>query len=226
MCDPNHTPKRILITAGPTREPIDAVRYIGNRSSGRMGVALAAAAVAAGHPTTLALGPASSAASESSLLTVRRFQTTTDLANLLAELWPAADVLIMAAAVADFRPRRTDEHGKISRGDGALTLELEPTPDLLASLAPLTRPDQLVIGFALEPEDRLEASARDKLRRKALHAIVANPLETMDAPTVTARVLLANGDELAPAPDLAKSAFAGWLIRQLPAIAIAGASST
>lgn len=204
------------MTAGPTHEPIDEVRYIANRSSGRMGLALASTSAQRGWPTTLLLGPTPLRPPDHSLLTTHRFQTTADLQALLRQHWPDHDVLIMAAAVADYRPVRSnaDALGKIKRG-GPMTLQLEPTPDLLAELAGTTRSDQTIIGFALEPHDRLVSSAQDKLVRKRLDAIVANPLETMDSPTVTARVFLAGGKALKPSPSLAKEQFAEWLMDQL-----------
>jgi phosphopantothenoylcysteine decarboxylase / phosphopantothenate---cysteine ligase len=221
---------RLLITAGPTHEPIDAVRYLGNRSSGRMGIALAEQAAMRSLPTTLLLGPTQLLPASSSHLTVIRFQTTAELHELLLRHWPQHDVLIMAAAVADFRPilppvDQTDPNGpasvipaKLRRSDEPFAIMLEPTPDLLASLADQTRPDQFVIGFALEPADELLASAKDKLKRKRLDAIVANPLETMDAATVTATVLLRSGAALPAPANLPKEAFAKWLLDQLPVI--------
>jgi phosphopantothenoylcysteine decarboxylase/phosphopantothenate--cysteine ligase len=217
MPDSPTTSRRLLITAGPTHEPLDAVRYLANRSSGRMGLALAEAAVRRGDRTTLLLGPTSLQPPESTAMSVIRFQTTADLQAELRRCWPVHDVLIMAAAVADYRPAGPRK-GKISRGDEGLTLKLEPTPDLLAELADQTRPDQTIIGFALEPPQTLEASARAKLERKRVDAIVANPLETMDAEHVTARVYLRNGMVLTAPPHLTKAVFADWLLDQLPVI--------
>jgi phosphopantothenoylcysteine decarboxylase/phosphopantothenate--cysteine ligase len=216
----NAAPKRtILITAGPTHEPIDEVRYLANRSSGRMGIALAEEAAHAGHSVTLLLGPTHLAPEGGSPIALHRFRTTADLQAALQRLWPEHDVLIMAAAVADYRPAAFAAGTKLRRSRDEMVLRLESTPDLLAALAPMTRPDQTAIGFALEPADRLESSARSKLKRKRLDAIVANPLETMDAPTVTARVYLRSGDVLAPATDLPKADFARWLIERLSEIA-------
>lgn len=241
---------RVLITAGSTHEPIDAVRYLGNRSSGRLGLALADEAAKRGLTTTLLLGPTALPPPNRSHLAVHRFQTTAELQTLLREHWPQHDVLIMAAAVADYRPvfplsltsggERAgvrvpqDSHSsdrepqssslkplastKLKRSAQSLTLELEPTPDLLAEAAASARPDQTLIGFALEPADRLLDSAREKLRKKGLHAIVANPLETMESPTITAKLLLADGRELAPPPKIAKPEFAKWLLDQLASV--------
>lgn len=209
---------RLLITAGPTHEPIDAVRYIGNRSSGRMGLSLAEAAASRGWPTTLLLGPTPLTPPVNPHIHTLRFQTTSDLQLFLRTQWPQHDVLFMVAAVADYRPVPAT-HGadgtaayKIKRGDAPLTLQLEPTPDLVAEVTTTSRPDQFVIGFALEPEDRLLASAKEKLVRKRLHAIVANPLETMDSPTINGCVILTDGSTLAPGKVLPKPAFADWLL--------------
>jgi phosphopantothenoylcysteine decarboxylase/phosphopantothenate--cysteine ligase len=213
---PNAT--RLLVTAGPTQEPIDDVRYLSNRSSGRLGVALAEASAKLDMSVTLLLGPTTFEPPHHSRLRIERFQTTADLQALLVQLWPEHDVLIMAAAVADFRPVRVTDDAKIRRQSQCLTLELEPTPDLLGELAAMSRPEQITIGFALEPVGRLIESARAKLERKRLDAIVANPLETMDAERITATLFLRDGSVLSPAPDLPKPAFAEWLLEQIPVV--------
>ena len=215
MADHEAQTLRMLITAGPTHEPIDAVRYIANRSSGRMGLALAEAAVERRWPTTLLLGPTHLQPPESTLLTVERFRTTVDLQRLLSLHWRGHDVLIMAAAVSDYRSGQPDPTGKMPRTDDPLTLELEPTPDLLAELASRTQGDQTVIGFALEPPDRLAESARRKMLRKRLDAIVANPLQTMDSKTVTAKLFLRHGEVLTPPPKVTKRQFAAWLMGRI-----------
>lgn len=209
---------RILITAGPTHEPIDAVRFIGNRSSGRLGVALADASAQRHWPTTLLLGPVAVAPAHHPHEQVYRFRTAADLAGLLAEHWPNHDVLIMAAAVADYRPAKPQATTKLRRTDAKLTLELEPTPDLLASLASTTRPDQLVIGFALEPAHELAESAQRKLTKKHLDAIVANPIDTLDAETIDATLMLRDGATRTPGKPLAKTAFAAWLLDEVEAL--------
>lgn len=124
----------------------------------------------------------------------------------------------MAAAVADFRPPRKSEAGKIRRSDQTLTLDLEPTPDLLASLGELARPDQMVIGFALEARESLIESARKKLKSKHMDAIVANPLETMDSDSVQATLLLRDGTSRSPEGEISKQQFAGWLFDQIEQI--------
>jgi len=204
----------MLITAGPTHEPIDAVRYIANRSSGAMGAALTDAAMRAGWEVTLLLGPCAAKVPEG--MRMYRFTTAAELQALLEAHFPACDVLIMAAAVADYRPPLTGEP-KRPRGREPWTLQLEPTPDLLAACAARKRREQVVIGFALEPAARLEHGAAEKLRRKNLDAIVANPLETMGSPTIDARLFLPSGRAIAPGL-MSKPAFADWLIGQCAAL--------
>lgn len=205
---------KLLITAGPTFEPIDDVRYIGNRSSGQLGVCLAAAGHQAGWNVTLCLGPVYR--SPPAGFPVLRFETTAELERLLELHFPPCDVLIMAAAVADFRPRRADTP-KLTRSAGPMTIELEPTPDLVAACAARKRPDQRIVGFALEDPSVLATRAADKLRRKGLDAIVANPLETMGSGRIRAVLYTATGETLKPptAGAIDKEAFARWLIAWL-----------
>ena len=207
----------MLITAGPTHEPIDAVRHIANRSSGRMGIALAEVAAQRGNRVTLLMGPTASASPQHSQITTRGFRTTTDLQRLLVELWPAHSVLIMAAAVADYRPAHPEGPSrKHSRQAGTWTLGLEPTPDLLAQAAASRRPNQITVGFALEPTDRLLASARAKLVDKDIDAIVANPLQTIGADHIRATLLLRDGRELTPPQgECTKREFAQWLLDRI-----------
>lgn len=206
---------RILITAGPTREPIDDVRFISNRSSGQMGFALAAAAEAAGHEVTLLLGPVLLPPSVAERVNVIRFNTTADLEALLADHFPKCDVLIKAAAVADYRPA-TLLKGKTPRGEG-LKIELEPTPDLVAGCAKTKRQDQAIIAFALEDPQVLERRAVEKMQRKKVDAILANPLQTMDANDIEPILFDANGGRNAPG-KMTKTAFADWLIKQIPTV--------
>lgn len=209
-------PPRVLVTAGPTHEPIDAVRVVANRSSGRMGIALAEAAARRRMHTTLLLGPTALTAPTGPLIATLRFETAADLRSLLKEHWPRHDVLFMAAAVADYRPAAPQPGAKRRRTGDRWTLELEPTPDLVAELAASGRPDQVIVGFALEPADELMDSARRKLHRKGLTAIVANPLEAMGAEQSDAALLLRDGRILKPPPgDRTKKALAEWLLDQV-----------
>ncbi len=225
-------PCRLLITAGPTQEPIDAVRFIGNRSSGRMGIALAAAAIERGWATTLLLGPTpldppAPRAGAAGSIRVERYRTAADLRAALARHWPHHDVLVMAAAVADYRPAPTagaDADTKLKRTGARLHLELEPTEDLVAEAAAAARTDQVVIGFALEPAATLEAEARRKLVAKGLDAIVANPLDTMDSDRISASLHTASGETFVPPADMTKADFATWLLDRLAAMRERGAS--
>lgn len=215
----------LLITAGPTREPIDEVRFISNRSSGRLGLALAQEAATAGHDVTLLLGPGPRAEDEPAHPRCRtiRFETTADLQSLLHEQFRGCDVLVMAAAVADYRPRRA--LGKIARRKGQpLTLSLEPTPDLVAEIAATKRDDlaaiqkggQKIIAFALEEATQLEQRAASKMQRKGVDAIVANPLGTMESPTIAPVLLTADGRRLTPpGANLSKADFAAWLLARI-----------
>jgi phosphopantothenoylcysteine decarboxylase / phosphopantothenate---cysteine ligase len=205
--------KTLLITAGPTHEPIDAVRFLGNRSSGRLGVALADEAARRGWSVTLLLGPVTRTPSDSRVRLLR-FRTCSDLERLLQDEAPRCSVLVMAAAVADYRPKVDPSFfgGKFRRKNENLTLELEPTPDLLAQVASRRKPDQLLIGFALEPREELLASARQKLERKKVDLVVGNPLETMDGETIEAVVLGGDGTEVRTPGLISKTDFAPWLM--------------
>jgi len=221
--------RRLLITSGPTQEPIDAVRFIGNRSSGRLGAALADAAVQAGWHVTLLAGCDSRRPSDPSV-TIRGFRTTAELESLLAELVPQTDVLIMAAAVADYRPilKPGQLNGKHRRTDAKMVLELEPTPDLLAGCQRLRRPGQVFVGFALEPREQLIASAQSKLERKGIDLVVANPLETMDSETIEAVLIAAphtpfKNPKPTPGP-MTKRAFASWLLEAIEQLAASSVS--
>lgn len=210
---PGRSPGKLVITAGPTHEPIDAVRFIGNRSSGRLGVALADHAAARGWIVRLLLGPTCLSPSDSRVEVVR-FRTTSELEAALAANAPLCDVLVMAAAVADYRPKVDPSMltGKHRRVAGGMTIELEATPDLLAACSALRSPGQTFVGFALEQRDQLVSSARSKLERKSLDLIVANPLETMDGPTIEAIVLARDGAEHRTPGAISKEQFAPWLM--------------
>jgi phosphopantothenoylcysteine decarboxylase/phosphopantothenate--cysteine ligase len=162
---------RVLVSAGGTREPIDPVRFIGNRSSGRMGLALAEAAARRGAEVTLV-------AANVSLPTpagARRVdvETAAELASALEHEFDSADVLVMAAAPADFRPRQAADEKIHREGTGGFELDLEATDDILAALGSRRRQGQTVIGFAAETDAGLDR-AREKLERKGADAIVLN----------------------------------------------------
>jgi len=166
---------RVLVTAGGTREPIDAVRYVGNRSSGRMGYALAEEAARRGATVTVVAANVALPAPRG--VEVVPVVTTEELAAACEERFEAADVLLMAAAVADYRP--ADPHpGKLKKDvtGGALELRLVRTEDVLAVLAARRRPGQLLVGFAAEHGAGAVAHGRAKLERKALDAVVVNDI--------------------------------------------------
>ena len=211
MDEPPRHP-RVLVTAGPTREPIDAVRFVSNRSSGAMGMAIADAAAEAGCDVTLLLGPVLAPTTLGERVTVERFSSTADLQALLAEHFPACELLIMAAAVADYRMRQVSA-GKAARS-GSLKLELEATPDLVAEVAQRKRDDQRIVAFALEEAEAMEGRAVEKMRRKGVDAIVANPLATMEDGRVDAVYLTAAGERERPGL-MSKPDFARWLVRRV-----------
>jgi phosphopantothenoylcysteine decarboxylase/phosphopantothenate--cysteine ligase len=160
---------RFIVTAGPTREPIDPVRYLSNRSSGKMGYAIAEAALAAGHSVILISGPVSLVPPSGANLV--RVTTSDDMHDAVHAHLAGGDVLVMCAAVADYKPATFSTH-KIKKQKNALTLELIPTRDILASLI-RPSPEFLIVGFAAETDD-LEANAQRKLRHKKCDIVVAN----------------------------------------------------
>jgi phosphopantothenoylcysteine decarboxylase/phosphopantothenate--cysteine ligase len=162
--------KHVIVTAGPTRESLDPVRVVTNRSSGLMGFALAGAAWARGADVLLISGPSSLPAPEG--VEFQRVESTADLASAVEAAVPKADVLIMAAAPADYRPAKPAA-AKQSRGQGDVTLALEPTPDVLASTVGHRKPGAVIVGFALETGNAI-SRAREKLSRKQLDLIVVN----------------------------------------------------
>lgn len=164
---------RVVIGAGRTEEPLDPVRVLTNRSSGRMGVALAEAARARGADVTLVAGPMS--VEPPGAVRAVRVTTAAEMLEALAAEAKRADVVIMAAAVADYRPARASRE-KIKRGAGAMSLALEPNPDVLATVAAARRAGQTFVGFALETS-RGVPNARAKLRAKRLDLVVLNSPE-------------------------------------------------
>jgi phosphopantothenoylcysteine decarboxylase / phosphopantothenate---cysteine ligase len=187
---------RVLITAGGTREPIDSVRYIGNRSSGRMGFALAERAARRGAEVTVVAANVALPAPPG--VRVVAVGTAAELKAACDERFDSTDVLLMAAAVADFRPR-DPAADKLKKDAGTPHLELEPTDDVLSTLSGRRRPGQIVVGFAAEHGDGAIDYARDKLARKRLDAIVVNDISQpgigFDAPDNEVTVLARDGSE-------------------------------
>lgn len=194
--------KHVVVTAGATREPIDPVRFISNHSSGKMGVALAAAAWARGARVTMIAGSMEVAAPPG--VDVVRIQTTSDMERELSVALAEADVLIMAAAPADFRPLHPADR-KIKKGTLPQTLALTETSDILSATRSHRRAGLIAVGFALETDD-LIANARGKLRAKGLDIVVANragaPGEGFGADTN--RVTLVTGDAAEELPLISK----------------------
>ncbi len=167
---------RFLVTAGPTREPIDPVRYLSNRSSGKMGYAIADAAIDAGHEVILISGPVNLDPPRGAELV--SVSTSDEMFAAVQQEAPRCDVLVMCAAVADYKPKQFSKT-KIKKRDANLSLELIPTRDILASLPKQDR-QFIVIGFAAETEN-VEANARHKLQEKNCDIVVANDVSRADS---------------------------------------------
>ncbi len=195
--------RRVVVSAGGTREPLDPVRYLGNRSSGRQGVALAAAAARRGAKVTLVAGPLEVPVPAG--IDVVSIGSALQLREAMQAVAPAADVVVMAAAVADFRPAEVAEH-KIKKTDGtddAPVVRLVRNPDILAELAGARRPGQLVVGFAAETGDDAGSvleHARAKLARKGCDLLVVNDVsagKVFGRADTEVTVLRADGGEIA-----------------------------
>ena len=187
---------RVLVTAGGTREPIDAVRFVGNRSSGRMGFALASEAATLGAAVTMVA--ANVVLPRDPRVTYVDVETAAELQDACSAAFGGADVLLMAAAVADFRPAAAFD-GKLKKAaEERIRVELERTPDILSVLAATRRLDQTLVGFAAEHGDGALAYGREKLARKALDAIVVNDVSRadigFDAPDNEVTILTAAGE--------------------------------
>jgi phosphopantothenoylcysteine decarboxylase / phosphopantothenate---cysteine ligase len=184
---------RILITSGPTRQYLDPVRYLTNASSGRMGCALAEAALDLGHHVVIVSGPVQVA--YPSAAEVVPVISTEDLLDACSRLFPQCDGLIGAAAPCDYRPVRVAENKIRKTGDG-LTLHLVETPDVVATVGANRQPHQWLVGFALETEDqRFRALA--KLQRKSCDLMVINGPQAMDAADNSVEMLDPSGEIVA-----------------------------
>lgn len=175
---------RALVTAGPTYEKIDAVRFIGNYSSGKMGLALAQALVAKGYEVELVAGPTplrdSVALTHTPNLHLHRVESAMEMYEAATRLFPTCQAAILAAAVADYRPATVADHKLKKQGDEGMTLELVQNPDILATLGAMKGDRQTLIGFALETDNEI-ANARHKLAKKNLDYIVLNSLRDAGA---------------------------------------------
>lgn len=165
--------KTILITAGPTYEKIDPVRFIGNYSSGKMGYALAEECARRGAKVKLISGPVQLTAKSVSIQT-SHVESAAEMLQAATDGFPTCDAAILCAAVADFTPQQTIDH-KIKRGDEALNISLKPTQDIAATLGSMKQADQKLVGFALETQNEL-INAQEKLSRKKFDFIVLNSL--------------------------------------------------
>ncbi|WP_445150559.1 bifunctional phosphopantothenoylcysteine decarboxylase/phosphopantothenate--cysteine ligase CoaBC [Baekduia sp. Peel2402] len=191
---------RVLVTAGGTREPIDAVRYVGNRSSGRMGFAVAEEAAALGAEVTVIA--ANVALPRHPGVTYVDVETAAELRDACVSAFASCDVLVMSAAVADFRPATAHE-GKLKKTDrDELSLVLEKTEDVLSGLAASRRPEQTLVGFAAEHGAQALEYGRDKLQRKGLDAVVVNDVSQpgigFDATDNEVTIVTAAGDDAVP----------------------------
>jgi phosphopantothenoylcysteine decarboxylase/phosphopantothenate--cysteine ligase len=189
--------RTIVVTAGPTHEPIDPVRFIGNRSSGKMGAAIAAETLGRGARVRLILGPGTVDPPTGAELV--RVTTAEDMRAAVLDAIEGTDAVVMAAAVADFRPKDA-AGGKLKKESGLPELALEPTPDILAELGERDRGDRpLLVGFAAETSE-VEAAGREKLRRKHLDLLVANEVGRegtgFGADSNTAAIVAADGDDV------------------------------
>ena len=202
----DHQPSmsRILITSGPTREHLDPVRYLTNASSGRMGAALAAAVVEAGHQAVIVSGPVEVEYPRAA--EVHHIVSTQQLLDECERLFPACDGLIAAAAPCDYRPPSVAAH-KLHKSGRPLRLELIETPDVAAALTANKKDSQWIVAFALETEDQLK-SAAEKMRRKGCDMIVVNGPEVVRSNETTVELLAPGGVSLGRfsggKPDVAK----------------------
>jgi phosphopantothenoylcysteine decarboxylase/phosphopantothenate--cysteine ligase len=213
---------RVLVTAGGTREPIDSVRYVGNRSSGRMGLALAQEALRRGASVTLIAANVTLPKPEAA--TVVEVESAAELLDAAREAFRACDVLLMAAAVSDFRPRES-ERAKIAKaGREGLALDLEPTEDVLAALAGERRPDQTLVGFAAEHGEGGAERARAKLERKGLDMVVLNDISRADIgfDADHNEVTLLTAGEERPVPRGPKGAVAAAVLDEVEALRARG----
>lgn len=204
---------KILVTAGPTREYIDPVRFITNASSGRMGYAVAAAARRAGHEVTLLTGPTALAAPEG--VSVAAFATVEELRAALTERFATCDALVMAAAVGDFRAEKVAGK-KIARKGGPIEVKLVPTEDVLAATVAKKQARQRVIAFAVETgtKEEMEEKARGEMKAKGADFVVVNTPEAMGREGSRACILSPGGVALAWG-DRAKDDLADEIVRLL-----------
>ena len=209
--------RHILITAGPTYERIDPVRFIGNYSSGKMGFALAEECARRGAQVEMVCGPVQCTTSTKGI-TLTRVESAQQMWEAASQLFPDCDAAILCAAVADFTPEQVADN-KIKREGDGLVLRLKPTPDIARGLGEMKREDQRLVGFALETHDELP-HAQEKLRRKNLDFIVLNSLQDEGAGFQhdTNKVTIVTPTEQIPYPLKAKTEVASDIIDHLVSI--------
>jgi len=207
------TGKRVLVTAGPTQESLDPVRYLTNHSSGKMGYAIARAAANRGADVTLVSGP--TALTEPQFVKAVHIRTAQEMCDAVLQYAPEADIIIKAAAVADYRPTSVADN-KLKKGEGELFIPLERTTDILAALSAAKKPGQFLCGFSMETENMLENSMK-KLKKKNLDLIAANNLKVAGAGfQVDTNVLTLIGpDSVKELPLLSKAAAADALLDEI-----------
>lgn len=208
--------RRVVVTAGPTREHVDAVRFLSNPSSGRMGIALAKECWYRGADVTLVLGPSDHPVPKE--IRLERVTSALEMLEALQGLLSEATILIMNAAVADFRPSRVVPY-KFRKADIPLTLLLEPNPDILKTLAASKLPNQLFVGFAAETDgERAMATAKRKLEEKSLDMIVANDVSKKTAgfgSAFNAGVILLKTGEPKVLGHMSKEAMAARIVDEI-----------
>ena len=171
--------RKVLVTAGPTFEKIDPVRFIGNYSSGKMGYAIADCAAARGADVTVVSGPVAIGPTRPSVKVIN-VESAREMLDACEKLFPSSDIAVMTAAVADYAPAETFDHKIKRESDGIAGISLVKNPDIAATLGSLKRNGQLLVGFALETDNELD-NAADKLHRKHLDMIVLNSLRVPGA---------------------------------------------
>jgi len=204
---------RILITAGGTREYIDPVRFISNASSGRMGYALARAALKAGHKVTLIAAPTSQKSPGTAKLV--NVETAAQMFEAVKQQFSRCDCLIMAAAVADYTPAHP-ARTKIRKTGEPLTVKLKPTTDILKWAGKHKKKDQIVVGFALE-DNNVREWAEKKLKEKKLSMIVANTCAAIGAEKSTVQIKMPGGEWL-KLPKASKAVIAGKIVSMVESL--------
>ncbi|HMG26585.1 MAG TPA: bifunctional phosphopantothenoylcysteine decarboxylase/phosphopantothenate--cysteine ligase CoaBC [Acidimicrobiia bacterium] len=208
---------RVLVTAGGTREPIDPVRYVGNRSSGKMGYSIAERAARRGAAVDLVTTIGRPV--DVSGIEVEHVETADDMARAATSRFPDCDVVVMAAAVADFRPKAVADE-KLKKRDGVPEVELEPTTDVLALLGERKQPGQVLVGFAAETE-HVEQHAAEKMAAKRVDMMVANDVSAPDAGfevDTNRAILLYSSGSREETPLLDKGDLADLLLDRIAAV--------